>query len=97
MASFLCRLMHFMCSGMGICYEKSYDSCSDEYIESVTAAGGYPELAPVIRLSSAALGHCSSLQTFQYLELLVTSAGARGRGVGTAIVQCIQGNPGISL
>ena len=77
---------------MGIFYEKTVWSCSYAAIASVTSAGGYPELAPVMSLCSAAANPTSlGVDTFHYLEMLVTTQEARGQGVATEIVQHIQG------
>ena len=83
---------------MGIFYEKTVWSCSYAAIASVTSAGGYPELAPVMSLCFAAANTASlGVDTFHYLEMLITVEEARGQGVATKIVQHIQGKDGLAV
>ena len=86
--------------GMGIFYqqivpEPETSSADDIETRIMVKCGGYEELCPVYCLSSVAvnaatLASVHSIKSYQYLELLVTSHTARGRGVATAIVSDIQ-------
>ena len=84
--------------GMGIFYQQHVPepmSAHDTETSVMTKCYGYEELCPVYCLSSAAVNVSSltsvhKIMSYQYLELLVTSHTARGRGVATAIVTDIQ-------
>ena len=76
---------------MGIFYPQSCDSLEDGDAYARALQAGYPELGPVMALSSLALdkralGEILGAKDFTLLEILVTSARCRGRGVGAGIV-----------
>ena len=76
---------------MGIFYPQSCDSLEDGDAYARALQAGYPELGPVMALSSLALdkralGEILGAKHFTLLEILVTSARCRGRGVGAGIV-----------
>ena len=83
---------------MGIYYSKKChpdEETARAEIETVTRVEGYPELGSIMSLSAAAvdssrLSSVYNIDQYQYLELVVTSSAARGRGVATGIVKHIQ-------
>lgn len=76
---------------MGIFYSMSCNTLDDGDANARALSAGYPELGPVMALSALALdmqglrGHLGD-EHFTLLEILVTSAKYRGRGVGAGIV-----------
>ena len=76
---------------MGIFYPQSCDSHGDGDAYAQALRAGYPELGPVMALSALvldkrALGELLGVEHFTLLEILVTSARCRGRGVGAGMV-----------
>ena len=82
--------------GMGVFYNKQCVDCQPEEIERFCNLQGFVELCPTIALASAALeveriGRTFGVETITYLEMLVTTTMARGRGVASGIVQAVEG------
>ena len=77
---------------MGIFYPQLCDQSEDDDVYARTIWAGYPELGPVMALSvlaldKRALGELLGAEHFTLLEILVTSAKYRGRGVGAGMVK----------
>jgi hypothetical protein len=82
--------------GMGVFYNKQCEDWPAEEIESFCTLHGFPELCPTITLSSSVLeseriGKTQWVDTITYLEMLVTTNMARGKGVASGIVQAVEG------
>ena len=81
--------------GMGVHYSMSVCPRSQEEVQRLARWHGYPDLAPAFVLSNTAVASSDlarhfRVKSYHYLELLVTSPRARGRGVATGIVRQIQ-------
>ena len=75
---------------MGIFYPQLCDQSEDDDIYARAFWAGYPELGPVMALSALALDkRALGAEHFTLLEILVTSAKFRGRGVGAGMVKDI--------
>ena len=77
---------------MGIFYPQLCDQSEDDDVYARTFWAGYPELGPVMALSALALdkrvlGELLGAELFTLLEILVTSAKYRGRGLGAGMVK----------
>ena len=77
---------------MGIFYPQLCDQSEDDDVYARTIWAGYPELGPVMALSvlaldKQALGELLGAEHFTLLEILVTSAKYRGRGLGAGMVK----------
>ena len=81
--------------GMAVFYNINCQGSSIPYIEAGCAARGLADLSPIYALSSIALdvqniGRTWRVDMMTYLEMLVTTMMARGRGVASGIVQAVE-------
>lgn len=76
--------------GMGVFYPQACDPPDDDANARALMAG-YPELGPVMEVATLALdmralGELLGAEHFTLIEILVTTARCRGRGVGAGMV-----------
>ena len=81
--------------GMAVFYNINCQGSSIPDIEAGCAARGLADLSPIYALSSIALdvqniGRTWRVDMMTYLEMLVTTMMARGRGVASGIVQAVE-------
>ena len=81
--------------GMGVFYTQKCEGWSLEDIEGFCEKKGFLELCPTIALSSTAvdverIGKAWGVEEITYLEMLVTTIMARGRGVAGGIVKAVE-------
>ena len=81
--------------GMAVFYNINSQGSSIPDIEALCAARGLGDLSPIYALTSIALDVQSIGKTWRvdmmtYLEMLVTTMMARGRGVASGIVQAVE-------
>ena len=81
--------------GMAVFYNINCQGSSIPDIEAGCAARGLADLSPIYALSSIALdvqkiGKTWRVDMMTYLEMLVTTMMARGRGVASGIVQAVE-------
>jgi len=81
--------------GMAVTYRRPCRLETEQETLHLCSTWGYPELSSGIVLANQALQLASvklemGFQKVCYLELLVTTARARGKGVGNALVQAVE-------
>merc|ERR1711892_467582 len=81
--------------GMGVFYTQKCEGWSVEDIEGFCEKKGFLELCPTFALSSTAvgverIGKAWGVEEITYLEMLVTTIMARGRGVAGGIVKAVE-------